>query len=92
MFKTVADIKRKMTIGSKWHTMHHGYYPTFEEKDLGIRVVSIIQSNSYAFRTPDGSNSWGNWPKKSEVIFHDNDSFTILQDSNKLLTYTFIGT
>ena len=49
--KTLADVKRKMTLGSKWRCVR-----LFEGgKDLGVREVGKVQGNAVAFpQNPDG--------------------------------------
>ena len=43
--KTLADVKRKMTLGSKWRCVR-----LFEGgKDLGVREVGKVQGNAVAF-------------------------------------------
>ena len=42
--KTLADVKRKMTLGSKWRCVR-----LFEGgKDLGVREVGKVQGNAVA--------------------------------------------
>lgn len=103
--KTIADIKRAIVVGAKFHTMFHrlptGKYDEnglaiYTDKDLGIREVSVSQSNSFAFKSvkPDGStsNSWCDWPKKDQVKFIDEKSFQIVNpDGKPILTYTLIS-
>ena len=91
--KTIADIKRKMTLGSEWHCIHHGFSPDWVRNDMGIRPISIVQSNAVAFRTHKGTDSWIQFPKKNQVIFHDDNTFSIIDPSfglKPLLTYKFI--
>jgi len=92
--KTIADIKRKMTLGSQWHCIHHGFSPNWVPNDMGVRPVSIVQSNQVAFKTTKGSDSWITFPKKDQVVFHNENSFSIIDKSfglKPLLTYTFIN-
>lgn len=88
--KTIADIKREMTIGSTWHCMWKCRDAT---KDMGRRPVSIVQSTKFAFRTvkQDGTvtNSWCDFPKKSDVEFINDNCFKIKHDDIEL-TYTKI--
>ena len=61
--KTLADVKRKMTLGSKWRCVR-----LFEGgKDLGVREVGKVQGNAVAFLKPDGKLSWLWWPKAKDV-------------------------
>lgn len=43
--KTLADFKRAMNVGVNVHTFHHKF------GDMGSRICSISQSNSFAFAT-----------------------------------------
>lgn len=90
--KNVAEFKRKMAVGSKWHTMYHGWPPLFIEKDMGVRQLAHVQTNSFAFLTEKGTWSWRNWPKKEDCIFNPNGSITIKNSPEAgrapLLTYT----
>jgi hypothetical protein len=91
--RTIADIKRAFTLGSKWHCTHHGYAPIWEPTDMGIRPISIVKTNQVAFKTSKGTDSWIQIPKKSEVIFHNEKSFSIIDPSfgmKPILTYTRI--
>ena len=42
---TLADFKRAIKVGAKVHTMHHKF------GDMGVRTISIAQSNSFALAT-----------------------------------------
>ncbi len=73
--KTLADFKRALKIGSMWEGFNH-YYKT----SLGIREVSKVQSNSFAFKTiKEGveSNSWANFPKAKDIQFKDDGTVDI---------------
>ena len=89
--KSIADIKRKMIVGSFWHTMWQcrGNY-----KDMGRRTVAKVQSNCFGFKIikAGGSEavSWCDWPKLSEVTFNSEKSFTIKHGDIEL-TYTLIS-
>lgn len=102
--KTIADIKRAFVLGSKWQTIYHREFAgraiengkeviEYKDKDMGIRAISIVQTTQVAFATikADGTvkDSWIQFPKKQEVIFRDENSFTILDNDGKpVLTYT----
>lgn len=81
--KTIKELKKALQVGSQWHCYNHLF-----EKDLGIRKISIVQSNKIAFKT-EKNDSWLDYPKKSEVIFHaDGNGFDIVDsDLNIILTY-----
>jgi hypothetical protein len=102
--KTVADIKRAFTLGSKWKTIYHKEFAgrskdeqgkeviLYKDKDLGVREISIVQTTQVAFATTkaDGTvkDSWIGFPKSKEVIFNEN-SFTVLDyDNQPVLTYS----
>ncbi|GAA6401130.1 hypothetical protein K020075H21_04690 [Bacteroides ovatus] len=81
--KTLADVKRKMTPGSKWRCVQ-----LFEGgQDLGVREIGKVQGNAVAFLKPDGKLSWLWWPKAKDVKVEGN-SFTVLQNGVPKLKYT----
>jgi hypothetical protein len=83
--KTIADIKRKLVVGSKWSCL---WECRNTGKDMGIREVAVVQSNSFGFRNPETGNvSWCDWPKKSEVVFMSEITFRIIH-GDIFLTYT----
>ncbi|MCD8252745.1 MAG: hypothetical protein LUD40_12475 [Phocaeicola dorei] len=84
--KTLADVKRKMTLGSKWHCVR-----VFNNNEnIGVREIGKVQTNAVAFLKPDGKLSWLWWPKAKDVQVEGN-SFTILQNGVSKLKYTFAG-
>nr|DAN44288.1 MAG TPA: hypothetical protein [Bacteriophage sp.] len=84
--KTLADVKRKMTLGSKWRCVR-----LFEGgKDLGVREVGKVQGNAVAFLKPDGKLSWLWWPKAKDVQVEEN-AFTVLQNGEPKLKYIYAG-
>ena len=84
--KTLADVKRKMTLGSKWHCVR-----VFNNNEnIGVREIGKVQTNAVAFLKPDGKLSWLWWPKAKDVQVEGN-SFTILQNGVPKLKYTFAG-
>lgn len=84
--KTLADVKRKMTLGSKWHCVR--FFNNNE--NIGVREIGKVQTNAVAFLKPDGKLSWLWWPKAKDVQVEGN-SFTILQNGVPKLKYTFAG-
>ena len=111
IIKSVADIKREIKVGVKLACIYHHEFAgrdaemnvLYKDKDMGIREISVVQSNSFAFKNikADGtvSNSWCNFPKASEVVYYGNNSFTILDEDYRvrdkklmipILTYTFV--
>lgn len=90
--KTLADFKKRLTVGTKLEAIHHFNLigresdgtPIYGNKDLGTREVSIVQSNSFALKTTrtDGTvvDSYCEYPKAKQVIFKDSDTITILEE------------
>lgn len=84
--KTLADVKRKMTLGRSG-----GDVRLFEGgKDLGVREVGKVQGNAVAFLKPDGKLSWLWWPKAKDVQVEEN-AFTVLQNGVPKLKYIYAG-
>lgn len=109
--KTIADFKRRLKPGVKLHSVFHQLATgrddkgelIFGDQDKGVRVVSIVQSNSFALKTKqtDGKevDSWINYPKSAECKFLGDNTIQILtpdfrvRDKEVLIpciTYTFI--
>ena len=100
--KTIADFKRKAILGSTWSTVYHKDFShrdekgnvIFKDKDLGNRVISLVQSTQIAFdtlkTTGETVKSYINFPKAADVQFIDANTIRILEDGKPLLTYTFI--
>jgi hypothetical protein len=88
--KSIADIKRKLVVGSKWSCL---WECRNEGKNMGTREVNHVQSNSFGFRTikagGEVTTSWCDWPKKSEVVFMSDITFRIIH-GDIFLTYTFV--
>ena len=91
--KTLADFKRALTLGSKWHAIHASGH------DMGIRTVAKVQSNSVAFKT-EGKEalSWLDFPKSN--LFKTNEKNEALiywpplnqgEENRHILTYKKIG-
>lgn len=79
----MADVKRKMTLHSKWHSVQ-----LFEGgQDLGVREIGKVQGNAVAFLKADGKLSWLWWPKAKDVKVEGN-SFTVLRNGVPKLKYT----
>ena len=84
--RTLADVKRKMTLGSKWRCVQL----FMGGEDLGVREVGKVQGNAVAFLKADGKLSWLWWPKAKDMRVEEN-MFTILQDGVPKLKYIFVG-
>lgn len=74
--KTLADFKRALTLNSKWDCFNHFYGCS-----LGIREVSKVQNNSFAFKTlkdnQEEINSWCDFPKSKDIKFKEDGSVDI---------------
>ncbi len=83
-FKSVSEFKKVLAIGDRLHAVNHtklvGYddnkKPIYGDFDMGIREVSIKQSNSFALKTvrSDGKvvDSWCSYPKASDCKIENN--------------------
>jgi uncharacterized protein YaiE (UPF0345 family) len=108
--KTIADFKRRLAVGVKVHTTYHQESAgrdavgmiIFQDKDMGIRPISIVQSTQFALKTKynetEFRDSWMQYPKKEEFkILSENRVQILMQDFRKkekslipVVTYTFI--
>jgi hypothetical protein len=104
--KTLADFKRALKVGQVINCTLHKLLGYDEDKNPIIkdyvyppRKVSIVQSNSVAFKTINASgeptDSWLQYPKATECEIIDNTCIVYHQDSinnqprRKVLTYSF---
>lgn len=98
--KNLSDFKKALTLGSNWDTIHHQSIfvgrdendkCVYKPKSLGVRAVSIVQSNSVAFLTTktDGttSDSWLAWPKAKDCKFPNEDTVEVYEGDTLILTY-----
>lgn len=102
--KNLSQFKKRIKVGDKVLTTFHktfiGRDPEtgnviYADSSLGVRPVSIVQSNSFAFKTEkkDGtfSDSWCDFPKASKCSFPDENTICIDDyDGKPVLTYKFI--
>ena len=72
--RTLADVKRKMELGSNWHCVRLSGC----NEDMGVREVGKVQGNAVAFLS-GGKLSWLWWPKAKDVQVQGN-SFTIFRN------------
>ena len=88
--KTIADFKRAMQIGTKWHTTHQWIDSNGDMldpiKDMGIRECRLHNTVNFGFKTDHGTISYSSWPKKAELAF-DNDT-VVIKTSFCQLKYT----
>ena len=110
-FNSLAEFKRKLKVGVKLHAIRHTEFAGREEngrviykdQDLGVRPVSIVQTNSFAMKTvkSDGEevDSWCGYPKASECIVTGNKLVILEEDMRgpeptkeliPVLTYEFV--
>ena len=104
---TIAEFKRRLAVGVKIHTLYHmqstGLRDTEEQlvyttKDLGVREVSKVQTNSFALATPTSKglvNSWCTYPTKKKFHSASDKSVVIFEEARDgkyipVLTYTFV--
>ncbi|MFZ1517029.1 MAG: hypothetical protein WAT21_16605 [Saprospiraceae bacterium] len=83
----LAAFKKLCVKGAKVHCIHAKY------GDMGIRTISVVQSNAVAFRTKSGSDSYLYFPKAKDLVYNkDADTWVILSSDKKepLLYYKFI--
>ena len=71
MINSLADFKRALTVGSVWEATYLG---EGIREVLGIRPVVIKQSNSVAFKTPNGA-SWLEFGKAKNYSFNSGSVF-----------------
>lgn len=102
--KNLSEFKRRLKVGKKMKATRHQFLKieneTLEQKmDLGTRLVSIVQTNSFALQTTLQTgktvNSWCDYPSAKQVKILDPDTIQFLEiDKDKnlrpVLTYQFI--
>lgn len=111
-FKTLAEFKRNLRVGDKIAGVRTKFSGRdadgkliHSEQDLGIREVSIVQSNSFALKTVqttgtgeptnESANSWCEYPKASMARIEDNVLIILHEDRVTgdmipSLTYKFV--
>ena len=90
--KTLADFKRRISVGVKIDTMNHRY------GSFGVREVGHVQSNSFALTTIRTTGetvlSWCDFPKAKDIEITSEDTATIFWGEGSrreaILTYTFV--
>lgn len=90
--KTLADFKRRLTVGTQLETINANY------GNMGIRPVSIVQTNAFALKTTkkDGSttDSWCDFPKAKNFEAVDKNTANIYWETRNgrelILTYKFV--
>lgn len=89
--KTLADLKRNLTLGKSVTMVKHDWFPNGGEL-IGLpRKIKIVQSNGIQFEPhKEGKQgSWLNWHKASEYRFIDDNTFEVAlePDFSKAMTY-----
>jgi hypothetical protein len=94
-FKTVSEFKKILAVGDRLHCIHHMDFagrdaemkPIWKDKDMGIREVSIKQTNSFALKTTrtDGkvTDSWCSYPKASMARVENNCLIILEHDARQ---------
>lgn len=90
--RNLSDFKKRLKLGVELEMVHA------KLGSLGIRPISIVQSNSFALATKkaDGIvNSWCEFPKASNFEVSDSNTAKIFWgegvNRQHILTYTFIN-
>jgi len=95
--KTLADLKRRMKVGTKIRKISHidtvmGIKAGHEPHPSGVREVKIVLTHRWAFGYPceEEDFSWLTIPKAKELEF-DGNKFTITTwDGSLEMTYEII--
>ena len=84
---TLSTFKKLCVKGAKVHCIHAKY------GDMGVRPISVVQSNSIAFKQSNGTDSWLQFPRAKYLVYNkEADTWVILSQDKKepLLYYKFI--
>lgn len=88
--KTLADLKRKMTLGTTVTMVKHDWMPNGELINLP-RKIKTVQSNGVQFEPhKEGKQgSWLTWHKASEYRFLNENTFEVAlePDFSKVMQY-----
>lgn len=99
-YSTFASIKRSFKVGTKFETIYHKEFAgrdengnvLYKDKNMGVREVSIVQSNAVAFKNEaTGRDSWLQYPKASDVKVIDDRTFQVYEDGDLILTYKLVS-
>ena len=74
-----ALFKRELTLGSLWSAFNH-----LDNKHLGLRAVSVVQTNSIAFKT-DRGDSWIQFT--GDIVNPAPGTFEVYEGDTLILTY-----
>lgn len=89
--KNVADFKRELIEGRTVKMVHHVEFKGRDEKGIAIygdaqpveRKVKKVFSTQVCFETPEGKESWIQFPKASKCIIQDN-KVTYLEEDHRV--------
>ena len=89
--ENLSQFKKALQVGIKLQTTHHTF------GNMGVREVSIVQSNSFALETiREGKkvDSWCEYPKSKDLICNGSNEVTVFwgegEKREAVLTYKFI--
>jgi hypothetical protein len=77
-----AEFKRQLVLGSIWTTFDHR-----SDKLLGVRSVSIVQTNAVAFKTDRGDSWLSLNDKTADYTNPAPGTFQLYSGDNLILTY-----
>jgi hypothetical protein len=85
---TFADIKRRLTVGTKLKLVRHDWLKPDSPLKLGtVRAIIKRQSNAIQFE----GGSWAYFPPSSDVLCTDNGfSIVLSAERAQFMTYEFI--
>ena len=93
--RTLADIKRRMQVGVRLTSIYRA--PTFEfplgDPDPVIQpreVLEVKAGGVWMSSTNKSGRSWMEWPMASDIRIVDGDSFEVLEDGARILSYHFV--
>jgi len=80
---SLAEIKRRLVVGSKVELVHHSWYPNLKPTMLGVRSIKTAQTNAVQF----SNGSWLWWPKADHVRDTDNGFEVSLYEGSGPVTW-----
>jgi hypothetical protein len=78
----LSQFKKQLKLGQIYTAYNH-----IDEKHLGIREVSKIQTNAVVFKRQDGKESWLFFPKAADFRSIDGNTFQVYENEKLILTY-----